>query len=376
MKTKNSLLFSLNIKSYKMRNAVWYILFLPIFLLGCCGVESPNNQVLQPQNELKFGRITHPTADTLFHLGDTLHIEYANDSIALLDSVVLSVMQRPLTLQPTGQYPTADWEVGVHWLQVSFWHDGQEQVERRKLRILASAPPVDYTYVVEKEYPHDPEAYTQGLLLRNGYLYESTGQRGASSLRKVEITTGKVVQQRDLAAQYFGEGLEYLNGKLFQLTWTGNTCFIYDFATFEPRGSFNYNTQGWGLTTDGTALYLSDGTENIYVLDSATYRVARTLQVYTEQGPLYRINELEWVDGRIYANVYTTDLIAIINPSNGVVEGLVHLEGLLRPSANGIKAEVLNGIAYDPHDKKFYVTGKYWPYLYRVKFLRKYTQKE
>ena len=173
-----------------MRNAVWYILFLPIFLLGCCGVESPNNQILQPQNELKFGRITHPTADTLFHLGDTLHIEYASDSIALLDSVVLSVMQRPLTLQPTGQYPTADWEVGVHWLQVSFWHDGQEQVERRKLRILAPAPPVDYTYVVEKEYPHDPEAYTQGLLLRNGYLYESTGQRGASSLRKVEITTG------------------------------------------------------------------------------------------------------------------------------------------------------------------------------------------
>ena len=179
------------------------------------------------------------------------------------------------------------------------------------------------------------------------------------------------MQQHNLEAKYFGEGLEYLNGKLFQLTWTGNTCFIYDFATFEPRGSFNYSTQGWGLTTDGTILYLSDGSENIYILDSTNFRITNTLQVYTEQGSLNYINELEWVEGKIYANIYTTDLIAIINPTNGVVEGLVHLDGLLRPSANGTKAEVLNGIAYDAHDKRFYLTGKYWPYLYRVKIFPK-----
>ena len=355
-----------------MRNAFWCPLFLPIFFLGCQGgVETPNSGVLQPQNEPKYGRITQPAADTVLHLGDTLHIAYTNDSITPPDSVVLSVAQRRLMLQPDGMYTTADWQTGVHWLQLSFWHNGQEQVERRRLKILASAPPKDYTYVVEKEYPHDPKAYTQGLLLRNGYLYESTGQRGASSLRKVELATGKVLQQHDLDAKYFGEGLEYLNGKLFQLTWTGNTCFIYDFATFEPRGSFNYSTQGWGLTTDGTILYLSDGSENIYILDSTNFRITNTLQVYTEQGSLNYINELEWVEGKIYANIYTTDLVAIINPTNGVVEGLVHLDGLLRPSASGTKAEVLNGIAYDAHDKRFYLTGKYWPYLYRVKIFPK-----
>lgn len=356
-----------------MRTALCYSLLLPIFFLGCNNIQSPTQPpVVQKKSTPRWGGITYPASDTVFRLGDALHVAVYNDSAHVADSVLLSVGGQRLLPQSDGLYTTADWQVGIHWLQASFWHDGKEQqVERRKLRILAPHAPTEFTYTVEKEYPHDAKAYTQGLLLRDGVLYESTGQRGQSSLRKVELITGKVLLQHELDAKYFGEGLEYLNGKLFQLTWTSNTGFIYDCKTFEQLGSFNYNTQGWGLTTDGTHLYLSDGSEHIYVLDTTNFHVVRTLQIYTDQGALNYLNEMEWVEGKIYANVYTTDLIAIINPTNGAVEGLVHMEGLLRPSANGSKAEVLNGIAYDKRDKRFYLTGKYWPYLYRVKLFPK-----
>lgn len=355
-----------------MRRALEYILLLSLlFSVGCHDNDVPKDAPLPAQPLPRINRLTSPADDTTFCLGDTLSIQFRGDSTVTPDSVLLSIGQQRIPLQPSGKYATADWSVGVHGLKVSFWKGGKEQIEQRKLSILPPNAPAIYSYVVEKEYPHDPTAYTQGLLLRNGYLYESTGQRGYSTLRKVELSTGKVLQQHDLATKYFGEGLEYLKGKLYQLTWTSNTGFIYDADTFEPKGRFNYSTQGWGLTTDGSVFYLSDGTEKIYVLDTTDFRVLRTIQVYTDRGALNYLNELEWVEGKIYANVYLTDLIAIINPKNGVVEGLAHLDGLLRPSAQSTKAEVLNGIAYDAKAKRFYLTGKYWPYLYRVKLFRK-----
>ena len=349
------------------------LLFLATLLCGC---QTPGGETSQPSpltttpnDAPDYGRMLTPARDTLLHRGDSLWVTVAPIADGF-DSVAITLSSRPLTQSTTGGkigLASDDFPTGVHWLQATFWHNGAMSIEIRRIKIYAGAAPQDYTYVVEKEYPHDEGAYTQGLVYRDGFLYESTGQRGESRLRKVELATGNVLQEHSLADTYFGEGLEYLNGRFYQLTWTSYQGFVYDAKTFDSVGSFHYNTQGWGLTTDGQSFYLSDGTENLYVLDTATLQVRRVLQVYTESEPLYRLNELEWVEGRIYANIYTTDKIAIIDPRSGAVEGLIHCEGLLRPSAAGSRAEVLNGIAYDPAGKNLYLTGKYWPYLYRVK---------
>ena len=341
-------------------------------LEGCREGNNPSGQTpsLVTAPPPRYGALLSPSSDTVLHLGDSLCVRVSRESA--VDSVTLRLSETPLCgdLPSEGMVVATDaFPTGVHWLQATFWQDSTPHVERLRLQILAGQAPVDYTYVVEKEYPHDEGAYTQGLLYRDGVLYESTGQRGESRLRRVELTTGRGLSERRLSDQYFGEGLEYLNGRFYQLTWTSHLGFIYDGESLDSVGTFHYNTQGWGLTTDGSVFYLSDGTEAIYVLDTATLQVRRTLQVYTESGALYRLNELEWVDGRIYANVYTTDKIAIINPKSGAVEGLIHCEGLLRPGERGQRAEVLNGIAYDRAEKKLYLTGKYWPYLYRVSLI-------
>lgn len=349
------------------------LLFLATLLCGC---QTPGGETSQPSplatvpnDAPDYGRILTPARDSILHIGDSLWVTVAPIDDGF-DSVSITLSSRPLTQCTTSSkigIASDNFPTGVHWLQATFWHNGEMSIEIRRIKIYAASAPKDYTYVVEKEYPHDAGAYTQGLVYRDGFLYESTGQRGESRLRKVELATGNVLQEHSLADTYFGEGLEYLNGRFYQLTWTSHLGFVYDAQTFDSVGSFAYNSQGWGLTTDGQSFYLSDGSENLYVLDTATWQVRRVLQVYTESEPLYRLNELEWVDGRIYANIYTTDKIAIIDPRSGVVEGLIHCEGLLRPSATASRAEVLNGIAYDPAGKKLYLTGKYWPYLYRVK---------
>ena len=346
-------------------------LLLGLLFAACTQNPTPPNTQQDNKPTLSGGYIAAPASDTTLLLGDSLRITIHTDPSQTFDSVTLQIEKIRLHTQNPILYPTTDLGTGIHWLQATFWKNNNSLTDRRKLRILAPQPPKNYTYTTEKEFPHDPKAYTQGLLFHDGYLYESTGQRGASTLRKVDIQTGNVLQQIDLAPEYFGEGLEYLNGKLYQLTWTKGTGFVYDAQSFATLRTFHYNTQGWGLTTDGASFYLTDGSENIYILDTANFRVVRTLQAYTERAPLKSLNELEWVDGKLYANIYTTDQIAIINPQNGVVEGLIHLTGLLRPSATNAQADVLNGIAYDPATQRLFLTGKYWDYLYQVRLREK-----
>ncbi len=231
--------------------------------------------------------------------------------------------------------------------------------------------PRNYTYRIVKELPHDPEAYTQGLFWHEGYLYEGTGRNGSSSLRKVDPATGRVVQSVELERKYFGEGIAMLDGLIYQLTWTEGRAFVYDAATFRRTGSFSYDGEGWGLTTDGRRLYMSDGSENIFVRDPATFRAERTITVTNDRRNLYYLNELEWIDGEIWANIYTLAEVVKIDPETGHVTGIIDFGGLQSPSDRSPRQDVFNGIAHDPATGNIYVTGKLWNKIYQVEIIEK-----
>lgn len=240
--------------------------------------------------------------------------------------------------------------------------------------VLAGAPPAladdgrapVHGYEVVASWPHDPEAFTQGLFYERGRLYESTGRYGASSLRLVELESGKVLRRRDLPARYFGEGSTALDGKIFLLTWRSRTGFVYARDTFAPLGTFVYTGEGWGLTTDGQRLILSDGTSVLRFLDPRTLRVTRTVAVHDGERAIADLNELEYVQGEIWANVWGTDLIARIDPDSGRVRSWVDLAGLYRAESADA---VLNGIAYDAAGERLFVTGKLWPRLFHIRVL-------
>lgn len=224
-----------------------------------------------------------------------------------------------------------------------------------------------YGYQVVDVRPHDPEAFTQGLFFLKGVLFESTGLNGHSSLRRVDLQTGRVLQKLDVSAQYFAEGMTILDGKIYQLTWQNQKGFVYDLESFALKREFTYTGEGWGLTTDGHSLIMSDGTNQIRFLDPATFQVTRTIQVLDHGAPLPRLNELEYVKGEIFANIWQTQSVVRINPADGTVTGMIDFSGLLAPSDYRGNTDVLNGIAYDPAGDRLFVTGKNWPKLFEVR---------
>lgn len=228
-----------------------------------------------------------------------------------------------------------------------------------------------YGYEVVHAWPHDPGAYTQGLVFHDGKLLESTGQVGRSSLRRVELETGKVLQKVDVPEPYFAEGITLLKGKIYQLTWQHQLGFIYDAWTFEKIGKFNYQGEGWGLTNDGQSLILSDGTNRLRFLDPENFQVRKTIAVFDGSMPAIEINELEYVQGEIYANIWHADRIARIDPQTGRMVGWIDLTGLLARGEVHDEEAVLNGIAYDETNGRLFVTGKLWPKLFEIRLTRK-----
>jgi glutamine cyclotransferase len=230
-----------------------------------------------------------------------------------------------------------------------------------------SAP--TYSFVIVNVYPHDPDAFTQGLLYDDGWLYESTGRRGQSSVRRVEVETGNVEQVYALPEQLFGEGLTLFGDRLIQLTWKSQVGFVYDQETFDLEWVFEYPTQGWGITHDGERLIMSDGTSTLYFWDPQTLAEIGQVQVQADGCPIDRLNELEYVEGEVWANVWLTDTIARIDPQDGRVTGWIDLGGLLDRESLGQPADVLNGIAYDAEGGRLFVTGKLWPSLFEIQLV-------
>lgn len=231
--------------------------------------------------------------------------------------------------------------------------------------------PVSYGYKIVNAWPHDTGAYTQGLLWYGGALYESTGEYGYSRLRRVELETGEIEDERALSDDFFAEGAAVLDGKIYQLTWHNGKAFTYDAATLAPLGSFEYRGEGWGLTSDGTQLYMSDGTANIFVRDPATFALRRTIVVRNAGRPVEFLNELEWIEGKIWANVFMSSTIVIIDPESGRVEGVVDFSGIASQLAITPSTDVMNGIAHDPATGRIFVTGKNWNKLFEIEIFKK-----
>lgn len=234
----------------------------------------------------------------------------------------------------------------------------------------ADAKVRQYKVKVVHEYPHDVTSYTQGLFFQGDFMIETTGQWGESTLRKVDLATGKAVKKLDFDRKYFVEGSAELDGSIYILTWKNKVAFMYDAATLEYKSTWSYPREGWGLTTDGKSLIASDGSPRLYFMDR-NFKQRRVLNVTMDGRPVNMLNELEWIDGKIWANVYMTDLIVIINPSDGRVEATVDCTGLLKSSDRTPDTDVLNGIAFNPENGKIYLTGKYWKRLFEVELVEK-----
>lgn len=247
------------------------------------------------------------------------------------------------------------------------YKDTSEEISTT-ITVLNNQSPKIYTYKIINEYPHDIKSYTQGLEFHDGELYESTGQYGESKLRKVDYKTGEILKNVNLTNQYFGEGLTILNNQLYQLTWKENTGFIYDVNTLEKTGSFKYgkSKEGWGFCNDGKLLYKSDGTHKIWTLNASNFAEQGFIQVFTNNGKIDSLNELEWIKDKIYANIYQRNGVVIVNPENGAVEGVIDFSPLKEKVTQHPDLDVLNGIAYNPVTNTIFVTGKDWDKLFEV----------
>lgn len=236
----------------------------------------------------------------------------------------------------------------------------------------ARAEQTVYDVEIVRTLPHDRNAYTQGLFVHDGQIYESAGQYGASSLRRGDVESGDILERTDLDDRYFAEGAAILDGRIYQLTWREGTGFIYDAATFERTGRFSYRGEGWGLTSDGDRLIMSDGSNALRFLDPETLEETGRVDVEYDGRPIHRLNELEFVNGEVFANIHHSDLIVRIDPDTGAVAGVIDARPLRAAlGRDGWSAEVLNGIAYDADEDRLYLTGKYWPNLFEVKLVKR-----
>lgn len=345
-------------------------------LLGCGSPSpAPKEKTTAPAEEPKPAlqcTFEAPTTTTEWRAGEKLPVRFRLEGNVPIDSCLLwwgdrrlgKVTRGDTLLRPDGL------PVGVQYLRVVA-HAGQSAQEWSRRVTLFPPKPARYTYRRIASYPHDPKAYTQGLLYLEGALYESTGQRGHSSLRKVELASGKVLQSTPLPDQLFGEGLALRQGMLYQLTWTAGKCLVYSLASLQQVDQLSYPGQGWGLESDGDFLYRTDGSEWLYLVEPDHFTTTRSLQVFNDQGPQPMLNELEFIDGLLYANVYMEDRIVAIDPNTGAVVRDIDMAHLLQAPDRTPEAEVLNGIAYDKQHGAIYLTGKYWPRLFQVQFVAK-----
>lgn len=320
-------------------------------------IELPNNQKSFAQNE-------------------SISVGVKNKKEKTLGEVIYTIDGKELPMSD-GKISLDIPHLGNKILKAKVNYDDSSAEISKNIKILAPKAPEIYTYEIINEYPHDNRAYTQGLEFHNDTLYESTGKQGRSSLRKVDFETGKVLQQVDLAKTYFGEGITILNNKIYMLTWQSGTGFVYNLKDMKKIDSFQYgkSKEGWGLTNDGQKLFKSDGTEKIWFLNPDTLVEEDYIETVTNASINNSANELEYVDGKIYANVYQKSGVMIIDAKSGAIEGVVNFGGLINKVTHhdswSNTDNVLNGIAYHPERKTFFVTGKEWDKLFEVKIQKK-----
>lgn len=339
-------------------NRLIYFSWMLFVLIASCNTQKKAS---------KF-RFDTPEAGTLVKKGESVPLKLIFPGEIQFDSVVYAIDGEVLARKTDSAAISLDTDkapFGNRTLSAKLYHGGEEQVAYSNIVVVPPAPK-RYGFKVVHQYPHDPEAYTQGLEFHQGVLYESTGQEGKSSIRKVDYKTGNILKKVDLGPNSFGEGLTIVDDKVIQLTWREQVGFVYDKNTLAKTAEFKYgqSSEGWGICYDGKRLIKSDGSSKLYFLNKDTYAEEGFIEVYSDKGPMDSLNELEYIDGKIYANVYTKDFIVIINPENGAIEEEINLIGIY-PDKQEINNE-LNGIAYDREGKRLFITGKNWHTLYEI----------
>lgn len=349
----------------------FYKLFVIILLIAIpvsCGDKSMTDEDLFA--------IEHNGAKKGINISEKLTLSVKAKRNNAIDSVIFSM--DGIRLQKTDgnqeiSVPISEEKLGRRLITAKVYSEGNTYQITKTITLLAAEQAALYGYKILESYPHDRNAYTQGLEFENDTLYESTGKYKSSSLRKTLYKTGEVLQQVPLDNAYFGEGLTILNNKIYQLTWQEKTGFIYNLKTLKQTGTFVYNqsAEGWGMCNDGASIYKSDGTEKIWKLNSNTLAEESYIEIYTNNNKIPKVNELEWVEGKIYANIYQKDAIAIVNPMNGAVEGVIDLGTLKDHVTKHPELDVLNGIAYKGEENILYVTGKNWDKLFKIEIVKK-----
>ncbi|MCX7862659.1 MAG: glutaminyl-peptide cyclotransferase [Bacteroidales bacterium] len=362
-----------------MENNLTNFIFILLFLFFGCSRQNEQNQTpltdtlqISPNNTLI---ISQPEQGKVYKYSDSIVISSNNYFFSAVDSITIFINRLPFKNYSIHNGKliiySESLKAGSNQIQITIYKDAQIFSNTLSIVLISNKAPQEYTYKILNRYPHDDRSYTQGLEFYNGYMYEGSGQYGESMLRKYKLETGELIQSYNLPNDVFGEGIVVYKQKIYQLTWQSRIAYEFDLNTFKLLRTFEFNTEGWGITKYKDMLVMSDGSNRLYFLNPETFMEVDRLEVYNHIGPVTQLNELEYIDGFIYANVYLTDDIVIINPNTGFVEGIIRLNNLLDLSKALKKPDVLNGIAYDSSKKRLFVTGKYWPEIYQIEIIPK-----
>lgn len=365
-----------------------YFLYLLCFttLLCSCGGNATKSKAkttttvhtAKAGNEIKYVnsiKLISPEKNGLHLYNEELNIAFENKEKFSLDSAEIFIDGKKVGVTKNGEksyrYKLPESRVGTTTIKVVAHHPEHKQgIATTSIYVKPDTPPTKYRYEIIKTLPHDPKAYTQGLVYQDGILYEGTGQYGESTLRKTDMAHGKTIAVLNIDNQLFGEGITIYKDKIYQITWRSRKGFIYDLKTFSLESTFDYNSEGWGITTAGEELIMSDGSNKLYHIAPATFNILKETEVYDQNGKVDQLNELEYVNGIVWANIWLTDRIVAIDPESGAVVGELDMSGLLSAAEKARldnKDEVLNGIAYNPEKGTFYLTGKRWPKMFEIK---------
>lgn len=347
-----------------MKNPNTFSLILLSFIFAVAGCS---------ESDKKFFSFDAAKMKQQYDSAETASLVIQNEGGKRIDSIVYYINDKNVGSKKDGEsfaLALKGQKLGYQNIKALVYSEGSAQAEsvEGRIEVISSVAPKMYAYQVVNTYPHDEKAFTEGLEFYRDTLIESTGQKGGSYFRKFDYKTGFAYKQVNMDAQYFGEGITVIGGRIFQLTWQDMTGFIYNANTLKQEKVFHYDkkVEGWGMTNNGTHIYFSDGTEKLWIMDPATQKIIDYVNVYTGGTKIKAINELEWIEGKIYGNIWQKDVIAVIDPNTGAVHGAVDLSAL-RKQVTSKDAEVLNGIAYNPKTKTIFVTGKYWDKMFEIK---------
>ena len=347
-----------------------YIILLGIILTNCGNTKNGENSIFTIDNS---------TFKPFYTAKDVLKVGVLNPNSKTIDSIVYFINDVKISTSKGNaglDFPFNNQKLGYQNIKALVYFGGDSSEATARVELVSDVQPKLLKYTIVNTFPHDTAAYTQGLEFYRDTLFEGTGngqgesgKKGISSLRKTDYRTGKVYKKVELPEKFFGEGITVLNNKVYQLTWLNKEGYVYNADTFKKEKTFPYfkDMEGWGLTTDGTNLYMTDSTENIHIIDPNTFQPIGSIFVYSLDSKIKGVNELEWVNGKIYGNVYQKDAIAVINPKNGAVEAIINLADLKKKITQRIDTDVLNGIAYNAKTKTFFVTGKNWDKMFEIK---------